>query len=46
MGASMMRFALPLFRTNAYDEGAAIHRRKRHHPSSGVKIGGRARLNQ
>ena len=37
MGASTMRRALPSFPTDAYDEGAAIHRRKRHHPSPGVR---------
>jgi hypothetical protein len=27
----------PMFRTDAYDEGAAIHRQQRHHPSPGVR---------
>ena len=27
----------PKFRTDAYDEGAAIHRQQRHHPSPGVR---------
>ena len=44
MGASTMRRALPSFPTDAYDEGAAIHRHERHPPSPGDKIGGRARL--
>ena len=44
MGASTMRRALPSFPTDAYDEGAVIHRRERHHPSHRGKIGGRARL--
>ena len=43
MGASTMRRAVPSFPTDAYDEGAAIHRRERHHRSPVDKIGGRAR---
>ena len=44
MGAStMVRRALPSFPTDAYDEGAAIHRRERHHRSPVDKIGSRAR---
>ena len=42
--ASTSAMPEPMFRTDAYDEGAAIHRRERHHPSHRGKIGGRARL--
>jgi hypothetical protein len=41
--ASTSAMHKPIFRTDAYDEGTAIHRRELHHPSLGV-MGGRARL--
>jgi hypothetical protein len=39
---STMRHVKPMFPTDAYNEGAAIHCRKRHHPSPGGKIGRRS----
>ncbi len=37
MVASTSAMHEPMFRTDAYDEGAAIHRQQRRHPSPGVR---------